>query len=36
MTSLLLLDVADAFDNIFYERLIYNLRSKQVSSFIIK
>ena len=30
MASLLLLDIARAFDNILYERLLYNLKVKGI------
>ncbi len=36
VASLLSLDVAGAFDNVSHERLIHNLRSKRVPSFIVK
>ena len=30
MASLLLLDIAGAFDNVLYERLLYNLKVKGI------
>ena len=35
VTSLLILDISDAFDNVFYERLLYNLRKKRVPAEVI-